>query len=62
MKKILYTLATVALLVSCIDYDDATTEITARIQLAMPTEFAGNGGMEGHEIVLQQGTTREYCN
>ena len=58
MKKILYTLATVALLVSCIDYDDATTEITARIQLAMPTEFAGNGGMEGHEIVLQQGTTR----
>ena len=43
---------------SCIDYDDATTEISARIQLAMPAGFTGNTGMEGHKIVLLQGTKR----
>ena len=47
-----------AALTSCIDYDDATTEIAARVQLVLPSEFTGSAGMEGHEIVMQQGTTR----
>lgn len=58
MKKILYTLASLLLLASCIDYDDATTEISARIQLAMPAEFTNGSDLAGHEIVLLQGTKR----
>ena len=42
-----------AALTSCIDYDDATTEISARIQLAMPTEFVNGSNLAGHEIVMQ---------
>lgn len=58
MKQSLYILTTALLLASCIDYDAATTEIAVRVQLTMPSEFTGNAGMAGHEIVLQQGTTR----
>ena len=58
MKQSLYILTVALLLASCIDYDDATTEIAVRVQLTMPSEFTGNTGMAGHEIVLQQGNTR----
>jgi hypothetical protein len=58
MKQSLYVLTIALLLASCIDYDDATTEIAVRVQLTMPSEFTGSTGMAGHEIVLQQGTTR----
>ena len=58
MKQILYTLASLLLLASCIDYDDATTETTARIQLAMPAEFINGNDKAGHEVVLLQGTKR----
>ena len=58
MKQSLYILTIALLLASCIDYDDATTEIAVRVQLTMPSEFTGSTGMAGHEIVLQQGTTR----
>ncbi|MBQ8711967.1 MAG: DUF4876 domain-containing protein [Prevotella sp.] len=43
---------------SCIDYDDATKEITARIQLAMPAEFINGNDLQGHDIVLMQGSNR----
>ena len=43
---------------SCIDYDDATKEITARIQLAMPVEFINGNDLQGHDIVLMQGSNR----
>lgn len=43
---------------SCIDYDDATSETTARIQLSMPAEFTNGGDFAGHVVVMQQGTTR----
>lgn len=58
MKKIIYTLATLLLTTSCIDYDDATKEITARIQLEMPAEFVNGSDLQGHDIVLMQGTNR----
>ena len=58
MKQSLYILTIALLLASCIDYDDATTEIAVHVQLTMPSEFTGSTGMAGHEIVLQQGTTR----
>lgn len=57
MKKILFTLATLLSLTSCIDYSDATTEITARVQLAMPAEFVNGTDLAGHTVTMQQGTT-----
>ncbi|MBQ8464100.1 MAG: DUF4876 domain-containing protein [Prevotella sp.] len=53
MKRLLY-LFTAGLLTACVDYSDATQEISARIQLAMPEEFTAND-FEGHEIRLMQG-------
>lgn len=53
-----YGVAAVLASTSCIDYSDATTEITARVQLTMPVEFTSNSGLEGHEIVLQQEGSR----
>lgn len=48
-----------ACLLSCIDYDDATHETSARIQLAMPAEFAvSSEGLQGHEVVMMQGDKR----
>ena len=58
MRKLLYTLTAALLLTACIDYDDATRETTARIQLAMPAEFANGSDLAGHQVVIQQGTTR----
>lgn len=59
MKKIyITTIAILGLLTSCIDYDDATHETTARIQLAMPAEFVNGTDLQGHEILMQQGNTR----
>jgi hypothetical protein len=46
-----------AVLASCIDYNDATTEITARVKLAMPAEFVNSTDLAGHIITMQQGTT-----
>lgn len=45
-------------LVSCVDYNDATTETTARVQLLMPEEFVNAADLSGHEIVMQQGGLR----
>ena len=50
--------AMVAALTSCVDYSDATSPIEARIQLVMPAEFKSHAGLEGHEIVMLQGSTR----
>ena len=47
-----------SVLTSCIDYDDATTEISARVQLSMPEEFTAGSNLNNHEIVLIQGTKR----
>ena len=40
-----------AMLTSCVDFDDATHEVSARVQLLMPDEFT-EADNEGHEIVL----------
>jgi len=45
-------------LTSCVDYSDATSETSARVQLLMPEEFTGSATLEGHEVILQQGSTR----
>ena len=58
MKKFLYTITIALSLTACINYDDATHETTARIQLAMPAEFTNGSDLAGHQIVIQQGTTR----
>ncbi|UKK53018.1 DUF4876 domain-containing protein [Prevotella sp. E2-28] len=43
---------------SCVDFSDATGETSARVQLLMPKEFTGNSTFAGHEVILQQGSTR----
>lgn len=45
-------------LTSCVDYTDATSETSARVQLLLPEEFTGTATLAGHEVILQQGTTR----
>lgn len=45
-------------LTSCVDYSDATSETSARVQILMPKEFTGTSTLEGHEVILQQGSTR----
>lgn len=42
-----------AMFTSCIDYDDATKEISAHIQLNLPAEFANGKDLAGHEIMMQ---------
>ena len=58
MKKIIVILATLLSMASCIDYNDATTEITARVQLVMPTEFVNGTDLSGHTVTMQQGATQ----
>ncbi len=53
MKRILYFLLPLYL-ASCVDYGDATQEVTARVKLTMPAEFNATDN-EGHEIRLMQG-------
>ena len=53
MKRILYFLLPLYL-ASCVDYSDATQEVTARVKLTMPAEFNATDN-EGHEIRLMQG-------
>ena len=45
-------------LTSCVDYGDATSETSARVQILMPKEFTGTSTLAGHEVILQQGSTR----
>ena len=40
------------LLVSCINYNDVTSEISVNVQLQMPAEFTQGTDLEGHNIVL----------
>jgi len=54
MKKILYTLLFSILLASCIDYDDATREVSASVQLVMPTELTNGSQLQGHTVTLSQ--------
>lgn len=53
MKRILFFLLPFCL-ASCVDYGDATHEVTARVKLTMPAEFNATDN-EGHEIRLMQG-------
>ena len=50
--------ATLAALSSCVDFNDATHETTARVQLAMPADFSNGSDLAGHTVVMQRGATR----
>lgn len=52
------SVVSVCALTSCVDYSDATTETTARIQLLMPEEFVNTTDLSNHEIIMQQGEKR----
>jgi len=41
------------LLISCVDFDDATHAVTARVQLSLPSEFTSGAGLSGHDVTLQ---------
>ena len=58
MKRIYTIIAAILTLTSCVDFSDATSETSARIQLLMPEEFTGATTLSGHEIILQQGSSR----
>ncbi len=45
--------ACAALLTACVDFDDATHAVTARVQLALPQEFTSSGALAGHDVSLQ---------
>lgn len=49
--------AVCAALTSCVDFNDATHETTARVQLAMPAEFTNGSDLAGHEVILSGGTS-----
>jgi len=53
-RYLILSLSQLFILQSCVDYDDATKEISARIQLAMPTEFVNGKDLAGHEIMMQR--------
>lgn len=44
---------------SCIDFDDATQEVSVSIQLVMPEEFTQGTDLEGHVITLRQGNSEQ---
>lgn len=60
MKRIVLYLFTLLpfYLSSCVDYSDATHEITVRVQLLMPEEFKQGAGLQGHNITLLLGSQR----
>lgn len=55
---ILFAACGLCALNSCVDFSDATSETSARVQLLMPKEFTGSSTLAGHEVILQQGSTR----
>ena len=59
MKKLLYllTIAATALLYSCIDYEDVSRYVNAKVQLQTPDELANSKGMEGHAVTMALGST-----
>ena len=44
-------------LASCVDYSDATREVTANVQIVLPQELA-DADCEGHEVVMLLGSQR----
>lgn len=55
-SSLLYLFVSIAL-TGCVDFDDATKEVAARIQLLMPEEFT-KADNEGHEVTLIVGGQR----
>lgn len=57
MKKTPYTslILAVLALTSCVDFNDATREISAHVQLQLPDDFTSAGDLSGHTVVLNLG-------
>lgn len=52
-------LSLVALLLSCVDFDDATRSVGVRVQLSAPSEFvSGSTGLGGHDVTLTVASQR----
>lgn len=49
------------LLVSCVDFDDATHALSARVQLLVPSEFTSSSGLSGHDVTLAMGSQRHIA-
>lgn len=48
--------AAATLMTACVDFDDATHEISATIQLLTPGEFSNGSGLEDRTVTLTQGS------
>lgn len=55
MKKAITYITLGLMLTSCVDYQDVSHPIDAKVQLQMPTEFTQGTDFEGHDIVLTAG-------
>lgn len=49
---ILLSIIAATALTACVDFDDATTPISAKVQLTLPAEMNANDGLEGRTIVM----------
>ena len=49
------------LLTSCVDFDDATHAVSARVQLSLPSECKNGGDLSGHDVTLTMGTQRHIA-
>ena len=58
MKKTYLISAAILAFTSCVDYNDATTETSVRIQLQQPEEFTTSADLTGHNIIMMQGEKR----
>jgi hypothetical protein len=58
MKKTYLISAAILAFTSCVDFNDATTETSVRIQLQQPEEFTTSADLTGHNIIMIQGEKR----
>lgn len=49
------------LLTGCVDFDDATSAVSTRVQLSLPPEFTQSGGLTGHDVTLQFANQRHIA-
>lgn len=49
------------LLTGCVDFDDATSAVSTRVQLSLPPEFTQSGGLSGHDVTLQFANQRHIA-
>lgn len=58
LRPVCCAICAAILLAACVDFDDATHALSARVQLLVPSEFNASSGLSGHDVTLTMGTQR----